>query len=158
MGDSRRYEALLAMAGRSTTGRKDIERALSETRKRFAKANVLFTKCTQDMESAQAKLEAAEEELDAAKQSMIRLSKQIQTMDLSGADGVRSKGDLDTFVIGGKEFHVDLDDLNDIRTIPIKEYEKQQDADDGAKIESTASRSVFDQIVRSHDVSGRRFR
>jgi hypothetical protein len=102
-------------------------------------------------------LEAAEGELDAAKNAMIRLSKQVQVMDLSGAEGVRSKDDFDTFMIGGKEHHVDSDDLNDIRIIPIREYEKQRDADDGAKIESTASASVFDQIVRSHDVSGRRF-
>ena len=117
----------------------------------------MFEKCTRDMEGIQANMEAAEEELDAAKNAMIRLSKQVQVMDLSGAEGVRSKGDSDTFMIGGKEHHVDIEDLTDIRSIPIKEYRQQQDADDGAKIESTASGSVFDQIVRSHDVSGCRF-
>lgn len=137
MEQSRRFSTLLVLA-KGTTPRKDIERQLDKARKRFAKARQTYDKCRKELEAAEAKCSEAENELDAAKGDLIRFSRTVKMLDLTGGEAVRDRGELETYMIGGKEFHAELDDNNDCVRTEWKSYRKQQrqDAADAADSDS----------------------
>ncbi len=121
---------------KGTVSRKDIERQLDQARKRFAKARQVYDRCRAELEAAEAKCSQAENELDAAKGDLIRFSRTVKMLDLTGGEAVRERGEAETYMIGGKEFHAELGDNDDCRVTPFRQWKREQ-ADAAAAADGT---------------------
>lgn len=122
---------------KGTVSRKDIERQLAQARKRFAKARQTYDQCRAQLEAAQAKCSAAENELDSAKSDLIRFSRTVKMLDLTGGEAVRERGGgLETYMVGGKEYHAEMGDSDDCTVTPFREWKREQ-ADAAAAADGT---------------------
>lgn len=164
-----RQAELIALAKGSATSRRVLEKTLERARKRFAMAKKLYDQCSKEMTNVTSRLGKAEEEMEASKKELLRISRHIQTMDLVGGEAIKNRGDIDTFMIGGKEFVVD-DDKNDAKT-PYKEWKRKKEeesdvADVSDAVDSmewgngglgvSAKTDIFDKIITGQKITGQR--
>jgi len=112
--------------------RKELERQLGK-----ARSDLNDARTQHDMSSAQlAKLQQTVDEAHArmhgAKNSLRALTEHIHNMDLSGAHSLKDRGDVKTYLVDNKEYHIEKNDVNDVKLIPWKEYkaEKEPKADE----------------------------
>ena len=146
MEQSRRFSTLLVLA-KGVTSRKDIERQLEQARKRFAKARQVSDKCRADLAAAQAKCSEAENELDAAKGDLIRFCRTVKMLDLTGGEAVRDRGELETYMVGGREMHADVDDNNDCNLSEYRQWKKDKAKQDAADANDAADGEEFESDV-----------
>jgi hypothetical protein len=154
MEQSRRFSTLLVLA-KGTTPRKDIERQLDKARKRFGKARQVYDKCRKELEAAEAKCSDAENELESAKSDLIRFSRTVKMLDLTGGEAVRDRGELETYMVGGKEFHAEMGDSDDCQVTPFRQWKREQaDAAAAADGSDTADGPEFEADVSLADDGG----
>jgi len=102
----------------STTGRPQLEKELKENRKRFEKARLDYDKHNGQLAGLQQKVEDCRNEMAAARKNLGDIHSCIQTMDLTGANAIRERGDERNYMINNKEYSVDTSDADDIKITP----------------------------------------
>jgi hypothetical protein len=110
--------------------RKELERGLARYRQQFQNARDLYSTTTSKLEELQQVADKARNDMQSAQDGMGKTYDSLQTMDLTGANSARNRGDVRTYLVDGKEYHVDKSDANDIRMTPWKEYKHMKDEDE----------------------------
>ena len=64
--------------------------------------------------------------MEQAKKDLNHTYDSLQTMDMTGATGARDRSGVRTYYVGGKEYHVDRSDADDMKMTPWREYKAQQ--------------------------------
>lgn len=123
---SKRYDLLLSMAGAKPQNRKALEKELNKARAEFVSYQNAYKKSLNDYNEAERMLESAREGMNEARKKILDITKFIQTMDLTGAEGVNQRGDSVNYIMDGKEYHIDTTNVNNPQYIPWKEYKKMQ--------------------------------
>lgn len=129
----------------ATQSRKELDKDLVKARKEFAKAKAEFDAASAQLDSLQTKVNNAQEQMANARQNIINLSTHIQMMDLTGANAVRDRGDVRTYLMDGKEYHAEKTDDNDVRLVPWKEYKQSKKDEKDACM--TDDNSVADNFI-----------
>ncbi len=106
--------------------RKELERGLAKYRQQFQDARDLYSATTSKLEELQQVADRARTEMHSAQDGMGKTYDSLQTMDLTGAHGARDRGDVRTYLVDGKEYHVDKSDANDVKMTPWKEFKKEK--------------------------------
>lgn len=116
----------------ASQSRKELDKELARARKEFGKAKTEFDAASAQLDALQAKVNHAQQQMSNARQNIVNLTNHIQMMDLTGANAVRDRGDVRTYIMDGKEYHAEKTDNNDVRLTPWKEYKqsKKEEKDD----------------------------
>lgn len=122
-----RTHELEKLAGKK--GRKQLEAELSKARKDVNKATVQYNTSKGQLNSLEKQVEKAEKKMQDARHEISRLSKMLQHMDLTGAEEVRERPNDVSYVIDGKEMHIDISDVNDVKITPWRQYLKKRRED-----------------------------
>jgi TolA-binding protein len=110
-----------------THSRKQLQKKLDSARKEFASAQEDLRDNSGKLAELEKVVSEARGRMNSARKTVVELSKQIQNVDITGAKGIKDRGDVKTYFIDDKEYHVDASDVNDIKMIPWNEYKKQKD-------------------------------
>ncbi len=126
---AKRYETLLSLG--SGKDRKSVDKDLGSVRKQFQKSKDAYESAKKDFETAQSKLEKAELQMKELKEKLVDLNDCVRVMDLTGAEGYKDRKGQKSYKINGKDYFVDASDVNDVQTVPWREYVKSlQEGDD----------------------------
>ena len=114
--------------------RKTVNKMLSDAQKAFSKARQRYTDSNSRLEGLQQEVDSAQQEMSAARSTMMEIHRASQTMDLTGAEGLRQeKGGEYSYIIEGDRHHADTSDFENIKLTPWKEYsasKKSEENDD----------------------------
>ena len=127
MNTARKHQLLniFAASKGSQLSRKELEKTLAKYRKQFDDARSLYSATNSQLQELQQVSDKARQDMASAKDGMGGIYDNLQTMDLTGATGIRDRKDLKTYVVDGKEYHVDKGD-DDIKLTPWKDYRKSK--------------------------------
>lgn len=139
-----RIDALNKLA--ASQSRKDIDSELKQIRNAYAKAKQNYEAANAELSRIQQEVDNYQVEMNNARQKLVELSDHVQTMDLTGAEGVAFVKDDVFYVIDGKKYHVDKSDISDVKITGYKEYRAQkgqEDSDDDPQDENLTSDISF---------------
>ena len=114
-------------AAKEKIGRKKIVSTLEKAKNNYGKLKAALDSLQSQAEKINASLEKTKASCEAARKEMMKYHKTIQNMDLSNANDVifYDSGDVG-YIIDGKECHLDLDDVGDLRVVPMREHRKSK--------------------------------
>lgn len=110
-----------------TKTRNDLEKELKSAKKTYEKSKAEFDRLNSIINDAQTKKDIAQEQMIASRKQILEISDFTRNMDLTGATAVKNRGELDTYFINDKEYHLDVSDVNDVKCTPWKDYKNKKD-------------------------------
>lgn len=115
-------------AGKDKMNRKRMSGTLEKAKGDYAKHKKELDILEADDTKLKEKLEATRSGAAAARKKMLQLHKAMSNMDLANAnDAVFYADDEDVgYVINGKEFHLDVDDVGDVKLTPMSAHRKSK--------------------------------
>lgn len=124
MTTERKKELLKIFA--AVHNRRELEKELAKYRKQFQAAKGLYSITNSKLNDLQAVSDGARQKMEEARHGILNITDSLQTMDLTGSDTTRDRGDVRTYMVDGKEYHVDKSDVNDIKMTPWRKYRDMQ--------------------------------
>jgi len=108
--------------------RKELDKELAQARKSYSKAKSEYEDAKSQLEGLEKRLQDTESLMTNDRQNIVDISNCIKMMDLTGAEGIRDRGDVKTYYVDGSEYHAALDgDSNDLKVQLYKDWKKEQD-------------------------------
>jgi len=107
--------------------RKDLERQLEKVRKDLNDARTKHEAASSQLSSVQKVADEAHKQMSSAKEMLKQLMDHIHDMDLSGAHSVKDRGDMRTYLVGNKEYHLDKSNADDMKLVPWKEFKSTKE-------------------------------
>jgi hypothetical protein len=114
-------------AAKEKITRKKIVSALEKAKTNYGKLKSSLDNLEAQAEKINSALEKTKSDCSAARKEMMKYHKTIQNMDLSNASDVTfyESGDVG-YLINNTECHLDLDDVGDLRVVPMREHRKSK--------------------------------
>ena len=122
-----------------TTNRKQLEKELARSRRQYLSTRTAYYDSLQELQELKERVEKLEADMNNHQQEVLELNRQMQVMDLTGAEAIRNRGDDTNFMIDGKECYVNDSNLPDIEIIPWKEYKRKKKEEAEANDQAMAS-------------------
>lgn len=108
-------QAVVKTAAKDKISRKQLAKMLDKAKQHYSKLKTEYDSLEKQFKKLEGQLAASRTEVSVARKDMIKLSKAVQDMDLSGASDVVFYPDHEEvgFVFDGKEYHLSYNDVGD---------------------------------------------
>lgn len=114
-------------AAKEKVTRKKVVSALEKAKKTYGQLKASLDSLESQAEKINSALEKTKSNCSAARKEMMKYHKTIQNMDLSNASDVIFYESSDVgYLINGTECHLDMDDVGDLRIVPMREHRKSK--------------------------------
>lgn len=119
--NSEARKVLFSKIAASGMDRKTVTKEITRAQKAFAKARKEFDEASAGLNALQDRVNRATEAMNAAKSYMLTINQAAQTMDLTGAEGLRQEKDGFSYILNGNRMFADVSNAEDPQLIPWKE-------------------------------------
>ena len=120
--------SLTKIAAKEKTSKKSLSKRLEKARAEHQKLSEDFKKVQKEHSGVQARFDELKGKVSAKRKEIISLQSAGQKMDLADASDAIFHQDTNdvSYVIDGKEFHVELDGDGNVNTVPWRDHRKAQ--------------------------------
>jgi len=120
--------SLNKIAAKEKTSKKSLSKRLEKARAEHQKLSEEFKKVQKEHSGVQARFDELKGKVSAKRKEIISLQSAGQKMDLADASDAIFHQDTNdvSYVIDGKEYHVELDGEGNVNTVPWRDHRKAQ--------------------------------
>ena len=143
--------SLNKIAAKEKTSKKSLSKRLEKARSEHQKLSEEFKRVQKEHSGVQARFDDLKGKVSAKRKEIISLQNAGQKMDLADASDAIFHQDTNdvSYVIDGKEFHVDVDGEGNVNTVPWRDHRKAQKPVEPETFEGTEE--LTDEVSNAED-------